>query len=746
MSPEQVRYWGVIFLLIIMMPVSRASFLVGTGKADITGVAAGSGMMCYAETSQVSAGINDRQWARAFIIADEQSDTRVAFVVIDAGAMFSSVFIAVSKLLKQKFNDLYGQHNIIITANHTHSAAAGQSHHFLYNMPYGLYEPQNFKMMTEGIVEAIARAHNNLARGELFYNSGNLFGASANRSKEAYLNNDDAGLYDYDIDPLMQVLRIEQQGKPAGAIAWFATHGVSYPKTNNLLSSDNKGFAAWMFEQYAHLKLKSPGFIAAFPQTNAGDMTPNLNLDGTGPGSNPEENVRIIGYRQFSKAKKLFEQARGRLTGNLKIRHHVIDFPSLSLEPFDSSPESSPCQPAMGYSFAAGTEDGRPLWFLAWLLGAREGSVSWSFFGETFKKVAVFDNDDQNCHYPKQVLLPLGKYKNYSFLNQWFPPGNLPAELLNRPWVSNSVTLTLVQIGLITIVALPFEITVMAGRRLKAIISKHLGSYWDDIIIAGYSNDYLSYLTTREEYQTQHYEGGSNIYGPNALAGLEKLLDKMTLSLVAGNHDSPGPEAVLPDYSDLFKEVSVPAIYDPESLTLPPGTVTTPPASLYYPGDKVVAEFICGHPRNATGIISSFLLVQQWNAQEGQWQTIATDDAWNTRFLWLGNNTARLEWQTSHYQLSGVYRMVHKGVFRLPPKAGREKSFFEYEQATYPFQIQASQSIGTAFRHITHYFTPESSASSLLLWYAPPEHEPAYHHQHIPALHPEEHHGQSDWQ
>ena len=183
-------------------------------------------------------------------------------------------------------------------------------------------------MMVDGIVRSIRRAHNSLAPGKILFNTGNLFHASANRSREAYQSNEDADSYDYDIDPLMQVMRLERLGKPAGVIAWFATHGVSYPKTNTLLSSDNKGFAAWLFEQHARAAFNTPDFVAAFPQTNAGDMTPNLNLDGTGPGSDPEENARIIGFRQYKRAKELHVQAEKPLTGGIKIRHHIIDFQS----------------------------------------------------------------------------------------------------------------------------------------------------------------------------------------------------------------------------------------------------------------------------------------------------------------------------------------------------------------------------------------------------------------------------------
>lgn len=741
MSPEQIRYWGFIFLLVLLViaPTVKADFMIGTGKADITGAAADSGMMCYAEKSQTSTGINDRQWARAFIIADNESDHRVAFVVIDAGAMFSSVFTAVDKILRKEFKGLYGQHNIIISATHTHSAVAGQSHHFLYNMPHGIFDPLNFQMMVNGIVQSIRQAHNSLAPGKIFFNSGDLLNASANRSREAYLSNEDANDYDYDIDPLMQVMRLERQEKPAGAIAWFATHGVSYPKTNTLLSSDNKGFAAWLFEQHIRSTLNAPDFVAAFPQTNAGDMTPNLNLDGTGPGSNPEENVRIIGFRQFKQAKELHEQTEKPLTGGIKIRHHIIDFPKLLIEwQYTGKEAVHPCEPAMGYSFAAGTEDGRPYWVLSWLLGAREGSAGWSYFTETLKKLLVYDDSDPECHKPKPVLLPLGHFKNYSYFHQWLPPGNLPAELLNLPWAGNRVSITIARIGPLTIVALPFEITVMAGRRLKDVIAQHTPGDPSNIIIAGYSNDYLSYLTTPEEYDAQHYEGASNIFGRWSLSGLQQIIENMFSDI---NGDSPpGPQGTLEDLSFLFEDVTMPDIYDSEHLTKPPGTVLVPPSNIYSPGEKVVAEFISGHPRNAAGIIDSFILVQRWNLLLREWQTIATDDSWSTRFLWLGNNRARIEWQTSFYQPDGIYRIIHRGVFRLSADTTGEKSLTPFTEDTYPFQIKSPGSIGNAFEHIAHFFRPESSATNLLLWYAPPAHEPESRHPHIPTLPPEEHH------
>lgn len=47
-------------------------------------------------------------------------------------------------------------------------------------------------------------------------------------------------------------------------------HGVSVNNTNKLINGDNKGYAAYLAE-----KMMSSGFVAAFAQSNEGDVSPN---------------------------------------------------------------------------------------------------------------------------------------------------------------------------------------------------------------------------------------------------------------------------------------------------------------------------------------------------------------------------------------------------------------------------------------------------------------------------------------
>lgn len=51
-------------------------------------------------------------------------------------------------------------------------------------------------------------------------------------------------------------------------------------------------------------------------------------------------------------------------------------------------------------------------------------------------------------------------------------------------------------------------------------MSSQVGDAWGKglkVVIAGLTNTYSSYVTTREEYAAQRYEGASTIFGPSTL-------------------------------------------------------------------------------------------------------------------------------------------------------------------------------------------------------------------------------------
>lgn len=78
--------------------------------------------------------------------------------------------------------------------------------------------------MVDGIVRAIVQAHNNLERGTLTTNVGELLDANINRSPKAYLLNpeEERAHYNHDVDKDMTLLGFHDgSNSPMGFINWY---------------------------------------------------------------------------------------------------------------------------------------------------------------------------------------------------------------------------------------------------------------------------------------------------------------------------------------------------------------------------------------------------------------------------------------------------------------------------------------------------------------------------------------------
>src|SRR5436309_12340942 len=93
-------------------------WLVGCGRADVTGEPWGVGMMGYGMRFQRTTGIQLRQSSRAFVLEDRATGERLAFVVADIGMFFRNVHDAVvDRLDPSRWRD----DNVVLTATHTHA-------------------------------------------------------------------------------------------------------------------------------------------------------------------------------------------------------------------------------------------------------------------------------------------------------------------------------------------------------------------------------------------------------------------------------------------------------------------------------------------------------------------------------------------------------------------------------------------------------------------------------------------------
>jgi hypothetical protein len=99
--------------------------------------------------------------------------------------------------------------------------------------------------------------------------------------------------------------------------------------------------------------------------------------------------------------------------------------------------------------------------------------------------------------------------------------------------VPKAVPLVALRLGDRLVVTVPGEMTAEMGRRVRtAVLATARSAGVRRAVISGLANEYLQYFTTPEEYDRQHYEGGSTLYGRASSELLKESLVGLTRSLV----------------------------------------------------------------------------------------------------------------------------------------------------------------------------------------------------------------------
>eukprot|EP00158_Paraphelidium_tribonemae_P008999 Partr_v1_DN28746_c0_g1_i1_m62773 putative Ceramidase len=667
------RFLFVVPFLAVFLGFAFANeYHVGIGIHDITGPAGGVNFMGYAMPQQITAGIHTRLFARAFIFVS--GEKRVVYVSCDVGMLSPNIKNGIIARVQQETGstELYTERNVMISATHTHSAPAGFHSYLLYSITSLGFIKESADDMIIGIANAILRAHSNIQPRRLSLVAGDLTDANINRSPLSYLANPEAERSQYpdgDTDKTMTLLSISEKDDPAkhvGLVNWFSVHGTSMNNTNYVISADNKGYAGYLMEHEfnSHLvkdgdvsyapylsedyhKLANGGnlFVAAFGQTSEGDVSPNTDgafclntgepcdaltstckddkgkesvalCHGRGPGfengGGDKESTRIIGLRQYVKARSLLRDAENStaIGGPIMYQHAWIDIAHTNLR-LPSGEIVRTCPAARGYSFGAGTTDGPG----AGSFVQGDNSTGNPFWNVIRKFIATPSAEQVKCHAPKPILLDTGEAR--------FP----------YAWEPSIVDIQMFQLGSLFVLAVPAEFTTMSGRRLRAAIKEVLvnGGVWPEdgkIVISGLSNSYSAYVATEEEYQVQRYEGASTLFGPHTLAAYIQEFKRLAYGILE-QHGKQAPK-------DLPESTHVPTI-PPADFTkrlitfLPPvgpdatiggrkfgqTTVNGDIKGSFKLGDTVQATFHAGHPRNVARdptlqLEHSFLTVEKY--------------------------------------------------------------------------------------------------------------------------------------
>ena len=697
---------------------SNTSFRYAAGIGDITGATSDSNMAGYVDGEQISRGMIDRQHARAFII-ESDCDGRVGRAVLiqlDIGLAFHAVRQGVLDALAADgdLGPLYGDQNILLNPSHSHATAAGQSHHDAYHILTDGHDIQNYDVTITGIMTAIRKAHANLQTatpGPILFNQAELLDGTTNRSVPAYQNNPQAereAFLDTRGDEvrtnrMMSLLRLTRDnGTDVGMINFYPIHGTSIYQLSELLSGDNKGYAGYRFEQDFDTDYFAPPgnetFVAGFMQGDEGDASPNLfipelseaelrNRESEGfrnraGGRTEPENALISGFKQYHHALNLYDSASESLTGEVKTGAIFIDFTRVVVDnPASYPPELQPvagegfntCGQALGVSFAGGAEDGRgptaegqtctntsqgDLNEVAGLLAdnfeaGQGGALPPGVIVPVGCDNPVYDALGYACHAEKPIIFPL---------NQASPFGT------GQKLEPTTQKLQIIVIGNLAIIALPWETTTMAGRRIRnAILDTLQNAGIDYAVISGLSNGFVHYLTTREEYAVQHYEGASTIFGPWQHEAAQQELVRLA------THLRDGTPITSPFEDPGFRSERSSLIKNPDTSDGSPpvafGTVAQQPDPEYQIGDDpvvVTVRFVAGHPRNDLKSESSYLFVERMNISGG-WDVVQTDADWFTRIMHEkdqpdGSNHMIIPWIVPPEALPGTYRIRHDGA------------------------------------------------------------------------------------
>mgnify|MGYP003636168107 CR=1 FL=1 len=679
---------------------SNTEYLVGTGLHDITAPIADTASLAWVNPQQVFSALHSRVYARAFAIASPCNNKRVMFVSIDTGLMSASLRNAVLAEIAadEELNTLYNANNIMLSVTHTHSDPGTG----LIGIGNGL------AVITNGIVQAISKAQANLLANPepaaINLSSGELLNANINRSKPAYAQNTQAerNLFlnarneETQVNKRMVQLELNREdGSAAGLINWFGVHPTVIGPAQKYVSGDVKGYASLGFERLMGTDYRADPatgtFVGAFAQADEGDASPNIAIEEfpypspkRGGGENDFDANAISGIKQLARAIELY--GTGKVVNGpvdyqflrIPITNITVDDPvvlaSLKHPAELDEAVKKTCDGILGTSFGAGAEDGpgptqeglkcsddpaileAALNDIETLAGARlegfPGSWPEDLIPGHILSAAVMCNardallflGDFSCQAEKPVLLPRGGTE-------------LPIQLF--------------RVGNLALLGLPWEVTTMSARRIRGLLLEELAPIGiDTVVIAGLVNDYVHYLTTREEYSSQQYEGASTLYGPwtQAAVAQESLQLARAMRSQTPVSEPPAPG----DRIDLTLQAGPRELPNPSG---PAGTVVTQPPSSITAGEVLDAEFVVGHPGNDLRIQESYVYVEK-QLPSGDWLVVEEDRTPELLYEWkpilqapvalerpllTSGGTALVNWTIPANTPTGTYRLRVEG-------------------------------------------------------------------------------------
>jgi neutral ceramidase len=625
----------------------------GVGRADLTSPT-GYFMQGWVRSDAVLEGVHARIQARAIVL--ERGGKKLALVAVGLNGVSGGVVADAADLLRDRG---FSEQNIVVSASHTHAAPSGYYNYDTYNSVFmttgtpteqnvtGEIDPQLYAFEVRRLAEAIAAADDDLGPAELGWGSTTLVGVTRNRSLEAHLANHGLtvpfgeGSVEQDPDgelhtiaPDVQVLRVDKlldgRYRPVGTWSTFANHGTVNRYTFGVYNDDHHGAATRVLEQALRDEGDVPpeqDVVNAYGNTDEGDVSAGLTSNGP---AYAEE----VGRLEAAAMLEAWRDAGDAMTSRpeLDTRWTRMCFCGQ-----DTASGPVAATSAIGLPLFTGSEEGRgPLFDVTQT--PFEGRVS-----------PVEDPID-----------PAQGHKIVIARNGGVPP---------------AVPLLVAQVGERLVATVPGEMSVDMGRRVRAALQAAGGV--GEVQLSGLANEYLSYFVTPEEYDRQHYEGGSQLFGRTASVAVQEALVALAGQLRDGQPPTPAfdldPRNGKTDDAPPFPTGATSAT----ALDQPATTQRLARAAFAWQGGERGFDMPAGTP---------FVTVER--QVDGTWVR-STDDL-GLQLLWVVNDDGRydLQWEVPRDQPPGAHRFA--------VTANR------YSLTSDPFDVTPSTRLSVADGHVRY--------------------------------------------
>ena len=537
----------------------RPSYHAGFATRDITYLEPGALLMGWADDRNRATGIGTRLLARAMVVVDAAGE---AVVYGCAELAFIDVYLrekVIERVARSCATLKLGDHNVMLSATHTHSGPAGASPYLLYNISNPGFSQPLFDHLVDGLAGAIEDAAAALTPAHLRLTAVAIPDAEPvafNRSLEAYNRNPDVVLRrphetHLAVDRTMTLLlATSPKGKPLGSLNWFGLHNTSVHFDQGLLHHDNKGAAAALHE--AEMRAQNPAFVSIFAQASCGDVSPNYRYDSRrglviGRFDDDYESAAFAGAVQHRAAAAGWAKSTEEtelLRGPCGAATVWSDFGDTAVaERFAEGHTGARTRaPRNGLTMLQGTEEGPgPLLAFAPLprllntaAGLRHG------LRRRLGRISDAPSERFGAQFPFMELSPSGQapakvFGLFSMATRLLPPQLDPTvkrakqlrergALMEANWVPRRLPVQVVRIGSLAIVGVPLEPSTVAGRRMQRALLEQLRSDGITTVICnGHANGYAGYMVTPQEYVVQAYEGASTCFGRWTLGAVQTL-------------------------------------------------------------------------------------------------------------------------------------------------------------------------------------------------------------------------------